>query len=69
MTELEAFCKAMAGEWVVERYELEGERLRVHYRSLLLPAVTWSHMPFNFDQVPPVGTTGRIGFNWHVEAH
>jgi hypothetical protein len=66
MTDLDYFVKAMDGDWRVERYELEGERLRVHYRSVDYPLVAWTHLPDKFEDVPPVGTVGRmrIGFNW-----
>ena len=60
--DLKEFCAAMDGEWLVERFELEGEKVRVFYRSLTNPDVSWSHTPFSFDDLPPVGTRGRIGF-------
>ena len=62
-SDLELSTRAMDGEWVVERYELEDDgNLRVHYRSKDYPLVGWSHIPFDFEAVAPVGTVGRIGF-------
>lgn len=63
MTDLELFCKALDGEWVVDHYELDDDRLRVHYRSLEVTGMLWSHLPFGgLENVAPVGTVGRVGF-------
>ncbi len=62
MTDSDMFCEAMNGRWVVERYELENNRLRVHYRSENFPQVTWSHCPYEMSMVPAIGRIGRLGF-------
>ena len=64
--DLDTFCKAMDGEWIVVRYEIVAEnQLRIHYKSLLVEGVEWSHVPTSsFETVPTVGTVGRISFQW-----
>ncbi len=66
MSDMARFLLAMGGDWRVERYSLdEGDRLRLHYRSMVDSEVTWSHAPFGgLETIPPVGTIGRIGFTW-----
>lgn len=63
VSDLDRFTAAMNGLWSVVRYELDGDKLRVVYRSQVNPLIEWSHTPFNdFNEIPKVGTVGRIGF-------
>lgn len=63
-SQLDEFMKAMDGEWIVISHEIAGDLIRVTYRSIDLPHLTWSHIPFSFSMVPKVGIVGRLGFHW-----
>ena len=71
MTDLERFLVAMNGTWTATRETIDPDtgRLRVHYRSDVNPLIEWSHTPFDEDESPPVGTIGRIGFQWDKRQH
>jgi hypothetical protein len=46
LSDLDAFRRALGGPWAVERLTEDADgAVRVHYRSLTFPAVSWSHRP------------------------
>lgn len=71
MTDLDRFLAAMDGTWTVERETIDPGtgRLRVYYRSEVNPLIVWSHTPFDEDEAAPIGTIGRIGFQWDKRQH